>query len=196
MGPDVLLDAAHRLLEKLPPAKVTRAEVAREAGVDPSLIRYYFRDRTSLLHAVVARVMKQWAEQREKESESGPPAERLKARVRSVFQFITTQPYVHKLLAQEIAVSTSARARQTFHNVNHNAIDRYAKILRDGAKDGSLRKTDPVLLHIAVIGMSEFFFESRPLLEDAFGRGAVPAAYVKRYGEFVADLVVEGLRRH
>ena len=196
MGPDLLLDAAHRLLEKLPPAKVTRAEVAREAGVDPSLIRYYFRDRTSLLHAVVARLMKQWAEQRDNDAEGGSAAERLRARVRSVFQFIATQPYVHKLLVQEIAVSTSSRARQTFHSVNHSAIDRYAKILRDGAKDGTLRKMDPVLLHIAVIGMSEFFFESRPLLDDAFGKGAVPAAYVKRYGDFVADLVVEGLRRH
>jgi hypothetical protein len=45
------------LLTQLPPNPITRAEVARNMSVDPSLIRYYFRDRSMLLLAAVARFM-------------------------------------------------------------------------------------------------------------------------------------------
>jgi AcrR family transcriptional regulator len=37
---------------------VTRAALARHAGVDPNLIRYYFEDRDSLLLAVIEEIMR------------------------------------------------------------------------------------------------------------------------------------------
>jgi AcrR family transcriptional regulator len=180
-------------LETLPPARVTRAAVARHAGVDPSLIRYYFRDRDSLLLAVLQNIVGD--RPREILQPRGEnAAERLRELVTSIFLFIAEQPYVHRLLIEEIATSDSAEARQAFHRLNHGAIDGYAKILKEGVADGSLRKADPLLLHVAIIGMCEFFFESRVLLEDALGKTTAPQKLSKRYAAMISQLVTDGLR--
>jgi hypothetical protein len=51
-----------------------------------------------------------------------------------------------------------------------------------------------VLLHLAIIGMSEFFLNSRPLLEDALGKGATPADFAQRYADMIVELVTDGVR--
>ena len=52
VGRDTLLETAKRLIKVLPPARVTISLIAREAGVDPALVRYYFGDRSKLLDPV------------------------------------------------------------------------------------------------------------------------------------------------
>ena len=49
VGRDSVLSAATRLIQDQPPAQVTIAAVAREAHVDPALVRYYFGSREALL---------------------------------------------------------------------------------------------------------------------------------------------------
>ncbi len=56
MGREALITRTCEMLMQMPPNKITRAEVARHMNVDPSLIRYYFRDRATLLLAAVARL--------------------------------------------------------------------------------------------------------------------------------------------
>src|SRR5579863_9430081 len=56
VGREALITRTCEMLMMMPPNKITRAEVARHMNVDPSLIRYYFRDRSTLLLAAVARL--------------------------------------------------------------------------------------------------------------------------------------------
>lgn len=194
MGPEALISAAQELLGTLPPAKVTRAAVARHAGVDPSLIRYYFSDRESLLLAVLRRIVTEQKNGLRTPTE-GTAAERLRALVRAFFDFNAAHPYLHRLLIEEIARSKSKEARAEFHAINHGAIRGLSKIIKDGLRDGSLRRVDPVLLHVMVIGMCEFFFESRVLLEDALGRPTEPRALARRYADMISSIAVDGLER-
>jgi TetR/AcrR family transcriptional regulator len=182
------------LLKTLPPAKVTRAAVARHAGVDPNLIRYYFKDRDSLLLAVLEQVIEERSLAAARETQ-GSAADNLRAHIRAFFAFNATYPFFHRLLVEEIATLKSTRARQAFHKLNQVACGRYAELLKNGSKDKTLRKGDAALLHIAVIGMSEFYLGSRVLLEDVFGKGTTPSDYAERYGDMIADLVVDGLRQ-
>src|SRR5450432_3263821 len=45
VGPEALIQLTCEMLTRIPPGDVTRAAVARHAGVDPALIRYYFKNR-------------------------------------------------------------------------------------------------------------------------------------------------------
>ena len=192
VGRDVLIHAARELLEVLPPSKVTRAAVARHAGVDPSLIRYYFKDRPSLMLAVFEYVVRQ-ADQMRVRSVEGTAADRLRAYVRGFFAFHRTNPFFHRFLLEEIAVSELAAARKAFQRINQAAILRFKQLIADGARDGSIRQSDPVLLHVAIIGLCEFFFSSRVLLENALGKGTVPETLADRYAELIGDLVIDGI---
>jgi AcrR family transcriptional regulator len=195
VGPQLLLKAARELLEKLPPSQVTRAALARHAGVDPNLIRYYFKDRDSLLLAVVDEIAAEEDKILRKLATEGTPAERLRAHIRNFVGFHQRHPFFHRLFIDEIATWKSARARQIFHRLNQHSIQLYAAIFKDGTKDKTLRALDPVLMHVAMIGMCEFFMSSKVVLEDAFGKGATPNDYMKRYADTVTQLVLEGVRQ-
>lgn len=194
VGPDLLLRAARELLEKLPPAQVTRAALARHAGVDPNLIRYYFKDRDSLLLAVVDEILNEESKLTAGSAPNGSPTERLRAQIKRLMEFHQRHPYFQRLLSEEIATLKSQRARQVLHRLNRLTLDLYGSIFRDGAKEKSLRALDPVFVHIAIAGMCELFMSSKPLLEDAFGKGAEPADYAKRYADTVAQLLLDGAR--
>ena len=195
VGPETLQRAVRELLERLPPSKVTRAAVARQAGVDPNLIRYYFQDRDSLVLSVVEDIISERAEAARRSPPQGSPEERLRAHIRGFFEFSLRYPYFHRLLLEEVATSKSVRSRQMFHRLNQQAISTYTEVIKDGAKSKTLRQLDPVLLHIAVVGMVEFFLSSRPLLEDAFGKGTQPAQLSDRYADLIVRLAVDGARQ-
>ncbi|MET0339824.1 MAG: TetR/AcrR family transcriptional regulator [Polyangiales bacterium] len=194
VGRDALIRAARELLEELPPAKVTRAAVARHAGVDPSLIRYYFKDRASLLLAVF-----EWVIAKHDGARASKPAasaaDCLRDYVRGFFQFHAENPFFHRLLLEEIAVSELPSARKAFHRINHAALGQLGKVFAAGSKDGTLRGVDPVLMHIVVIGLCEFFFSSRVLLEDALGKNAAPEQLADRYADLITNMVLDGLAR-
>jgi AcrR family transcriptional regulator len=195
VGPKSLLKAARELLAKLPPAQVTRAALARHAGVDPNLIRYYFKDRDSLLLSVVDEIIEEESRIAARTTAGTTPVERLRAQIRHSLEFHQRHPYFHRLLIEEIATWKSQRARQLFHRLNHATIDLYGSIFRDGAKAKTLRTLDPVFVHLAVIGMCELFMSSKLLLEDALGKGAHPAKYAKRYADTVVQFLVDGARQ-
>jgi TetR/AcrR family transcriptional regulator len=194
VGPEVLLQATRKLLEELPPAKVTRAAVARRAGVDPNLIRYYFQDRDSLILAVVEQILAEFSEANTDES-SGSAVEQLRAHIRNFIQFNTQYPFFQRLILEEIANWKSVRAKQLVQRLNQSSIAILSGILKDGGKDRSLRQLDPVLMHIALIGVSEFFKHARVLLDDGLGKPGVPADLTKRYTDLVAQLVLDGARQ-
>jgi hypothetical protein len=50
-------------------------------------------------------------------------------------------------------------------------------------------------MHIAMIGMCEFFMSSKVVLEDALGKGTSPSDLIKRYADTVSQLVLDGLRQ-
>ena len=193
MGPELLLQTTRKLLEELPPSKVTRAAVARRAGVDPNLIRYYFKDRDSLILAVVDQIITEHGEASATEP-AGNAGEQLRAHIRNFVQFNTDYPFFQRLVWEEIATWKSARARQLFHRLHQSSIGLYAGIFKEGARDKSLRHIDPALLHIALIGVSEFFANSRMLLDEAFGKATSPADLSKRFADMIAQLVVDGAR--
>jgi AcrR family transcriptional regulator len=82
VGRDALIDSSRRLLQVKPPGKVTREEIARFAGVNPALIRYYFGDKSTPLTAVVEAISQENLKRlRETLSQGGTAADRLARRV-------------------------------------------------------------------------------------------------------------------
>jgi hypothetical protein len=49
------------------------------------------------------------------------------------------------------------------------------------------------MLHIALIGMCDFFFTGSPVLHEIYGKRASDPQLVNDYGAFISRLVMEGL---
>jgi AcrR family transcriptional regulator len=197
VGRQALIEKTCELLRSLPPDKVTRAEVARHAKVDPSLIRYYFKERSALLVAAAEQTTQQfanWMEKRVSETDHSPES-LLRTRIETQLDLNLANPFFHRLMTEELVHSKSSEAKLLLHKVTARAMNGYRSILTAGIKDGSMREVETAFLFLSVVGMCEFFLAGLPILKIAMGEDIDEAAVTARYREFVFDLVMNGLRK-
>lgn len=195
VGRDALLAKTCELLRILPPEKVTRAEVARYTNVDPSLIRYYFQDRASLLLAAAEKLTAEFSNNLGKAVKHSDNSARslLRARVQTLFDLNTEHPYFHRLLLEEIVPSEEPAAKKMLEDLTQRAVGGYESILSAGVKEGTLRRVNPAFLLLAVIGLTEFYIAGLPIYKVAAGKKVDEKTAARDYRDFVADLVINGL---
>ncbi|MFT4046775.1 MAG: TetR family transcriptional regulator C-terminal domain-containing protein [Solimonas sp.] len=197
VGQDALIEKTCELLRTMPPEQVSRAEVARYMGVDPSLIRYYFRDRSSLLLAAAQKLTRQFAitlEESLKRSGETTPEQQLQARVGAFLDMQVTYPFFHRLIIEEVVTSDAPAAKELLESLTQRGIGAYETILKRGVKEGSMRKINASMLFLSIIGMCEFFVAGLPILEAAKGAPINAAAAARQYRNFICDLVINGVR--
>jgi hypothetical protein len=57
-----------------------------------------------------------------------------------------------------------------------------------------VRAVDPRFLHVALIGLTEFFTSAEPLLRELFGPNTPPEEIKQRYIDFLTDLILNGVQ--
>jgi len=183
------------LLRKLPPSRITRSEVARLAGVDPSLARYYFRDGHSMLLAVAEHLTEQFSDRVERylAASDRTPEAMLRARIISLMALQVEFPYFHQLIAQEVMESEDTTARRLMQKLTDNGMRAYQAINSDGVKAGTMRAVDGQQLFLAIVGMCEAFVTGMPMLRFARGEAVDIKSESLLYQEFICDLVLRGL---
>lgn len=189
---EAILQAACRLLKDNLPTKVTNSMIAREAGADPALIRYYFGDRSSLLLAAVEELMKNIRQ-------PAPPSPMdieafVSWRVDATLHFARMARSMQRLMVDELAEGGTAEVREAIRVRNKGLVDRYASILKSQV-GGEIVDVDPLFLHVAILGVCEFFTAAQSIILPLAEPGTDPVELADRYEAFVIDLFLNGLRR-
>jgi TetR/AcrR family transcriptional regulator len=193
----MLIDVTCELLKTTQPAEITRALVARECGVDPSLIRYYFSNRSKLLLAAAQRLTERYGELLERAAarSDGTPVSLLCERIRALVDLIADYPYFHRLYTEEIMGSDDPDSRAIFRTVTQRGSNAYKSILKEGVRQGVLRDVDPTMLFTAIIGMSEFYGTGRPIITYS-RRASEPELRTREaYVQFVCDMILNGIKK-
>jgi TetR/AcrR family transcriptional regulator len=196
VGRDALVAAACELLTHLPPAQVTRSRVARAVNVDPSLIRYYFRDRATLLLAAFDRLTEELLQTSAEilpDSAHAPAHQRLRASVKAMLRLNFRYPHFHQLLIEEVASMPDPVAREHMQRMTGRGLAAYDSILEAGANEHSMRRVDRAFLFVAVLGMAHYFIAGRKVVQEAVGGRAYDEQLLEQYADFVCDLLLNGL---
>ena len=191
VGREALIAAARQLLQELPPQQVTASAIARRAGGDPALVRYYFGNRGALLLEV--------AQQIGEEGHAPPPedgdAQQLLADfIHATFRFTRSAKNMQRLMLDELDSTSSPEMRQSVRKWNQIPVDNYARI-KELDEAGELTDFDPLFLHLAVVGISDFFVTGGPLLKLLLPEGSDMDETARRYEDFVERLLIDGLRK-
>ncbi|HTP38897.1 MAG TPA: hypothetical protein VMI92_04930 [Steroidobacteraceae bacterium] len=197
VGRDALITKTCELLAQWPANEVTRAAVARAMNVDPSLIRYYFRDRAALLLAAIEKMTDQFLRVAEEEGARGDDSavSRLRARLGAQLNLNSSYPFFHQLVVNELPALDTPVASRLQRELTKRGIDHYTDIVKAGVNEQSLRAVDPRFLFIAIIGMCDFFVSGMPmLLKPAEQQPRRLAALRQQYLEFICNLLLDGLR--
>jgi TetR/AcrR family transcriptional regulator len=191
VGREAIIVATRQLLEKLPPHEVSNVLIARKAGVDPALVRYYFSNREELLFAVVEHILSTWESTHP--APEAPPAERLSAHVGDMFDFSSRVRSMQRLMVEELAQARSATVRARVHDMNSAAVRRYARYLHLDGPEGAA-SPDPLFVHVAVIGLCEFFAAAQAMILPLAPKHLDAGQLAQEYGLFIRRLVLDGLR--
>jgi AcrR family transcriptional regulator len=190
-GRESLIAAARKLLRTHPPAEVTSARIAREAGADPALVRYHFGNRETLLLAVVEEIIA--AHRAAHPPLDAPPAEQLAGRVRDTVRLARGAQSMQRLLIDELALAKSPAIRARISAMNATAVGLYARVL-DQNRPGALEPADPLFVFIAVVGMCDFFASAKAMITPLVPVDTDFDELANRYVDFAIKLVLDGLR--
>ena len=190
VGREVIIAATRRLLADLPPSQITISSVAREASVDPALVRYYFNDRPNLLMETALAMI---GEVSVVKQAPGAAADFIRERVEKNFELSRSSRYMTRLMIDELAASSSAEVRETYRQVSENVVKLYDEALN--SPGSPLRPgINPFFFHITLVALSDFFSKAGPLLRIHLPPGKSEAEQARDYRQFVIDLLIEGLK--
>jgi len=193
VGREALIAAARKLLQELPPAQVTIAAIGREAGVDPALIRYYFGNREALLFEVAQQIAQpehnpHWPR------DDMAPAQGLEAFIHQTFRFTRSAKYMQRLMAEELSNAKSPEIQEKLREWQREPVAIYERIKASDGGD-TLGDFDALFLHLAVIGIADFFHSGASVVKMLAPADTDLAELEKRYEAFVVRLLLDGLRR-
>ncbi|GAO53307.1 TetR/AcrR family transcriptional regulator [Novosphingobium sp. MD-1] len=192
VGKETLIAAAKKLLQELTPAQVTIAAIAREAGADPALVRYYFGSREALLLEVTQQIALQ--AEVETRSEDLTPEAGLEDLIHRTFRFTRSARYMQRLMAEELSSVRSPEVREKLRKWQSMPVEAYQALL-DADQDKQLTDFSPLFVHLAVIGISDFFHSGEEVVKMLVPEGTDLAALEQEYEAFVPKLLLDGLRR-
>lgn len=190
VGREAVLATAKRLIKEHPPARVTISLIAREANVDPALVRYYFGDRSNLLLAVAESMLN---DSPRPEAGSLEPLEAIEQSIRRTARFTSSTKHIHRLMVDELADAKSVETGRHLGELNRRAVKALDELMERDA-GATLRKVDPAFLHVALLGLFDFFVSAEPVVRQLAPEGADMKALSAAYEDFVADLLLNGLK--
>jgi AcrR family transcriptional regulator len=169
-------------------------EIAERAEVNPALIHHYFGTKRGLHAALLDRVTRELREQIETSaSAEGPPAERLRELMKTWVRAIGQDPYVPRLIIEEVLVPEGERLESFVERFAAPLAERLVKLVAEGTEAGELRPVEIPFVLPSVAGLSFFIFVAAPLLRRIFGIEPTEPAVIEAWAEHVSDLLLFGI---
>ncbi len=189
-----LLDAALACFVERGIAAASLRDIARQAGVTPALVHYYFGDKPQLQQAVIGeRLLPVLAKLREPVSQAGDDVAALIASfVHGVGRVVSEHPWLPSLWVREILSEGGALRDVMLQQVGpvlpKMMAERFSQAQRDGRLNAEL---DPRLLMVSLVGLTLFPLAGAPIWRALFGADDIDFNDLRRHTLVLLDRGLE-----
>ncbi|CAB4859241.1 unannotated protein [freshwater metagenome] len=188
-----LLNAAHELFVERADHAATVSEICTRADVNVAMVKYCFGNKDGLLDALLEQVLSGLSAEIERLSALDlSPDDKLRRHVAEIVRNYVRYPYVNRLMNGRLMNADPGAVDRISRSFAIPARDWYAQLLADGHRRQGWTELDPTLFFFSVVGLCEFFFAGRPLLERSF-EGKLDTDMVDRFADHVTTLVLDGV---
>jgi len=192
-----ILSAARSVFARKGFSGTSVREVAESAKVNKALIYYYFKDKMGLYRSVLSDSFEAmqliWGHKVFRSDKTA--REKIQVYIEGFIRFQHQNEDLRRILAMEFSV-TGEKSRnmkwiaKEYFSKNHATL---ARILEQGMKNGELKKMDPLLAVVSLIGMIIHVFIFMPIAPHVLGTKVNISA--KKLGDFVTEIYFDGLAR-
>jgi AcrR family transcriptional regulator len=189
-----LLQSAIRLLNARGPGNVSLNDVARDAKLNPALVKYYFGSKERLFEAVIEQIVGEWrAEILAAMPEDASPEEMLRTRARATMYFLRGYPSLMRLIRRQFMTAPSKESRFFIENFMRINFEEQRKILQRGISEGVFRPVDPVLFFASYVSTGDLYTFARPILQNVFGMRESDDRLFARFVDHSVDMLLDGI---
>jgi len=189
---DKLLRATHDVYVERRGEGASVSEICARAEVNVAMVKYCFGSKDGLLDALLEQVLSGLARELDRLGEAElEPDEKLRRNIAGIVRNYVRYPYVNRLMNARLLRAKPADVDRISRSFAVPARAFYARLLADGYARAGWRELDPTLFFFTLVGMCEFLFAGRDLLEGAFGQ-ELDDVLVERFVEHVTALVAGG----
>jgi len=194
-----ILDAAVREFAQEGIAGARIDAIARTAGVNKSLLYYYFRDKERLYGAALDHVFSGLRRRIFAVLDRGlSPRQTILAWAGAHFDYVAAAGISPGLLGREMMRAGrhgSPHLRRLARNYFRPVSQRLVAVMQKGMASGEFRKVDPQHFLFSVISMIVFYFSSAPLIRLLRGQDPLAPAQIAARRAAVLDLISVALFR-
>ena len=196
--PDVreaLLKAASDLGARRGLGEISLRELAREAGVTPSMVHYYFGDKQGLHEAMLERALARVLQTvRRVVGEADTSDDPIAALVTNLVAIFTSEPWIPPLVVREVFAEGGRFQERFIRDYASQVAPLVRGVVQSEIDAGRMRADlDPTLAFLSLIGMSMFPFVARPVAQRVLGL-KYDAAFGEAFAEHTRRLYAEGTR--
>jgi AcrR family transcriptional regulator len=163
-----ILEAAKQIFYERGFAGARMQEIADEAGINKSMLHYYFRSKDKLFQNVFQESIRQFFPEILKVLNADlaliPKIEKL---VETYYEMFKKHPHLPRFVIHEMNQHPD-RFREFVKNTGFEIPDPFVKQVRSEIESGSFRKIDPREFIINTIGLCVFPLIARPMIETVF----------------------------
>jgi AcrR family transcriptional regulator len=189
-----LLQSAIKLLNRDGPGHVSLNDVARDAKLNPALVKYYFGNKHKLFQAVLEQVVGEWrTEILAAVSETASPADTLRQRARATMDFLRRYPSLTRLILHQLMMADSKEGRYFVENFARVNFEEHRRNLQRGIEDGSFRRVDPMFFFISYINSGDLFSLALPILRHVFDSKRSDDELFDQFTEHAIDMLMGGI---
>lgn len=188
-----LLRAAHDLLVERAGQSASVSEICARAEVNVAMVKYCFGSKDGLLDALLEQALRQLAAELDRLADTDlAPSAKLRRHVAGIVRNYVRFPYVNRLMNERLLAADPDAVDRIGASFAVPARAWYVTLLAEGRAREGWREVDPTVFFFAIVGLCEFLFSARPLLERGFGE-SIDDALVQRFSDQVADLAIAGV---
>lgn len=189
-----MLEAALACYVRQGIAATSLRDIAREAGVTPALVHYYFGDKAQLQEAVVAeKVLPLVLGMREPVAQAGGDIAGMVAGfVQGICGIVAAHPWLPALWVREVLCEGGALRSMMIDRVGPQLPQMMAARFAEAQREGRLNADlDPRLLMVSLVGLTMFPLAGAPIWRAMFGAESLDFDDLRRHTLVLLDRGLE-----
>lgn len=167
---EIILDVAEQLFAELGYDGASTRHIAKEAGVNISMLNYYFGGKEGLFLNVFERRVSSFRQYTENlNNTSIDPWQKIEKWIASYCDRITTHFYFQKIIYREITLAQRTDLSDALYEMLFKNINEIKKIITDGISKGSFNDVDVDMLIATIFGTKNFIVNTTYLSSRVTG---------------------------